>query len=299
MSEVHGGLMLRQAPVIRDYVQFNLLRHSQAWNDFYIDFYKLLSNSLFSKMIENPEKRTKVKLCRTKEGLESSVGRATFKRSKIIHQHLVGVEMKNALVKLNKPYYVGVAILELTKCRMYDFHYDVMKSVMRVICVYCTWIRIHYYMRSRTVLILIRRFLQQDMARILIFLIFRRSIGCMIYHVNVFRVLSKMSVGGSTYISEFVGLHSKMYSLLFDNGSTQTCTESKVVKGVKSCVIRTSLTFNDYICCMLEDKVMEHLVKTIRSVAHNVHTFEQSKVLLSPFDDKCYLCSAFRSLRSI
>ena len=105
-----------------------------------------------------------------------------------------------------------------------------------------------------------------------------------------------MSVGGSMYISKFVGLHSKMYSLLFDNSSTQTCTESKVVKGVKSCVIRTSLIFNNYICCMLEDKVMEHSFKTIRSVAHNVHTFEQSKVSLSPFDDKCYLLDVVHSV---
>ena len=95
---------------------------------------------------------------------------------------------------------------------------------------------------------------------------------------------------------EFVGLHSKMYSLLFDNGSTQTRTESKVAKGVKSCIIRTSLAFNDYIRCMLEDKVMEHSFKMIRSVAHDVHTFEQSKVSLSPFDDKCYLLNAVHSV---
>ena len=114
---------------MRDYVQFNSLCRSQAQNDFDINFYKLLSNSLFGKTIENPEKRTKVKLCRMKEELESNIGKPTFKRSKIIDQHLVGVEMKYASVKLNKPYYVGVAILELAKHHMYDFHYNVMKSV--------------------------------------------------------------------------------------------------------------------------------------------------------------------------
>ena len=63
------------------------------------------------KRIENPEKMTKVKLCRMKEELESNIEKATFKRSKIIDQYLVGVQMKYALVKLNKPYYVGLAIL--------------------------------------------------------------------------------------------------------------------------------------------------------------------------------------------
>ena len=94
----------------------------------------------------------------------------------------------------------------------------------------------------------------------------------------------KDECGGSMYISKFVGLHRKMYSLLFDNGSTQTRTESKVAKGVKSFVIQTSLAFNDYICYMLEDEVMEHSFKMIRSVAHDVHTLEQSKVSLSPFE---------------
>ena len=56
VSEVHGGLVFRQALAMRDYVQFNLLHHSQAGNDFDVNFYKLLSNSLFGKMIENPER---------------------------------------------------------------------------------------------------------------------------------------------------------------------------------------------------------------------------------------------------
>ena len=86
-------------------------------------------NSLFGKTIENPEKRTKVKLCRTKSELEKWVGHYSFKRSKIINRNLVGVEMKNSLVKMNKPFYVGNAVLELSKFHMYNFHYNVMKPV--------------------------------------------------------------------------------------------------------------------------------------------------------------------------
>ena len=51
MSEVHRALVFRQAPVMRDYVQFNSLHRSQAWSNFDINFYKLLSNSLFGKTI--------------------------------------------------------------------------------------------------------------------------------------------------------------------------------------------------------------------------------------------------------
>ena len=66
-------------------------------------------------MIENPEKCTKVKLCHTKNELGKWVGHYSFKWSKIINRNLVGVEMKNSLVKMNKPFYVGNAVLELSK----------------------------------------------------------------------------------------------------------------------------------------------------------------------------------------
>ena len=76
--------------MMKQYVEFNSLHRAQVRNDFDIDFYKLLSNSLFGKMIENPDKRMKVKLCRTREELERSIAKATFKRSKIIDPKLVG-----------------------------------------------------------------------------------------------------------------------------------------------------------------------------------------------------------------
>ena len=57
------------------------------------------------------------------------MGHYSFKRSKIINRNLVGVEMKNSLVKMNKPFYLGNAVLELNKFHMYNFHYNVMKPV--------------------------------------------------------------------------------------------------------------------------------------------------------------------------
>ena len=98
-------------------------------NKFDSDFYKLAMNSLFGKTIENPEKKTKVKLCHSQRELEKNVGHFSFKHSKIINKNLVGVEMKNSFVKMNKPFYVGNAVLELSKFHMYNFHYNVMKPV--------------------------------------------------------------------------------------------------------------------------------------------------------------------------
>ena len=65
---------------------------------------------------------------------------------------------------------------------------------------------------------------------------------------------------------------------------------------MKGCVIRTSLAFKDYMQCLRSDESMEHTFKPIRSVSHDVHTFEQSKVSLSPFDDKCYILDCVHSV---
>ena len=91
---IHSALAFRQAPYMKSYVNMNAEKRAEMTNKFDADFYKLSVNSLFSKMIENPEKHTKVKLCHTKNELKKWVGHNSFKRSKIINKNLVRVEMK-------------------------------------------------------------------------------------------------------------------------------------------------------------------------------------------------------------
>ena len=62
-KKIHAGIIFKQGPIMKSYVDFNSEKRAQATNKFDTDFYKLLSNSLYGKTIENPEKRSKVKLC--------------------------------------------------------------------------------------------------------------------------------------------------------------------------------------------------------------------------------------------
>ena len=63
VKEIHAGIIFKQGPIMKSYVDFNSEKRAQATNKFDTDLYKLLSNSLYGKTIENPEKRSKVKLC--------------------------------------------------------------------------------------------------------------------------------------------------------------------------------------------------------------------------------------------
>ena len=81
---IHSALAFHQAPFMKSYVELNSAKMAKTINKFDTDFYKLAMNSLFSKTIENPEKRTKVKLCHSQRELEKNVGHFSFKCSKII-----------------------------------------------------------------------------------------------------------------------------------------------------------------------------------------------------------------------
>ena len=60
---------------------------------------------------------------------ENYIGKPNFKNAKIISSKLVGVEMKYSSIKINKPFYIGMSILDLSKWHMYNFHYNVMKAI--------------------------------------------------------------------------------------------------------------------------------------------------------------------------
>ncbi|KYQ49256.1 hypothetical protein ALC60_11679 [Trachymyrmex zeteki] len=86
-----------------------------------------------------------------------------------------------------------------------------------------------------------------------------------------------------TIMTEFVGLRAKMYALRVDG------KDSKKAKGVKSNVVVRTITFDDYTRCLNEEIEMTRLQSCIRSKLHEVYTISESKIALSPYDDKRYV----------
>ncbi|XP_031785148.1 uncharacterized protein LOC116417229 [Nasonia vitripennis] len=85
-------------------------------------------------------------------------------------------------------------------------------------------------------------------------------------------------------MTEFIGLRSKMYSILIDGSETV-----KKAKGIKSSVVKKTITFEDYRKCLEEQIIVKREQCNIRSKLHIVHTEKQNKIALSPHDDKRYL----------
>ena len=98
-----------------------------ADNDFEKDFYKLMNNAVFGKTMENIRKHRDIKLVTTDKNRSKLVSEPNYHTINLISEDLSIIEMKKTKVKMNKPIYLCLSILEISKILMYEFWYDYMK----------------------------------------------------------------------------------------------------------------------------------------------------------------------------
>ena len=81
---------------------------------------------MFSKMMENIRKHKDIKLITIAKDYLKNVMKPNFKSGVLFGENMMGCEMDKVKVVMNKPVYLGQAILDLSKNVMYEFHYDYM-----------------------------------------------------------------------------------------------------------------------------------------------------------------------------
>jgi hypothetical protein len=286
VKKIHRGLKFHQSPFLKEYIEFNSKKRAATTNEFDSAFYKLNNNSVFGKTIERNDNRCRVKLTNNSDSYEKLVSKPTFKSAMRINKDLTSVSAKYPCITLDKPFFVGVVILELSKFFMLQFHYDYLleKYAAKAALLFTDTDSLAYEIECEDVY----KDLQKDSAQWFDFSNYPPS------HPNFSNVNKKIpglfkDETASIPIKEFVGLKSKMYSFILDKKLLLVNTETKVAKGVKKSVIEKDISFHDYYKCLMEEHRMEHRFKTIRSIAHQVYTSDQTKVSLSPFDDKRFL----------
>ena len=98
-----------------------------AKNAFEKDFLKLMNNAVFGKTMENVRKHKDIKLVTTDKKRRKLVSEPNYHTINLISENLSIIEMRRTKVKMNKPIYLGLSILEINKLLMYEFWYDYMK----------------------------------------------------------------------------------------------------------------------------------------------------------------------------
>ena len=127
LSKVHRVIEFRQEEWLKPYIEINTKLRMQAKNDFEKDFFKLMNNSVFGKTMENVRNHRDIKLVTTDKRRSILASEPNYHSTKYISKDLLIMEMKKVEVKMNKPIYLGQAILDISKTVMYEFWYDYIK----------------------------------------------------------------------------------------------------------------------------------------------------------------------------
>ena len=280
VTKVHRVLEFNQTPWLKQYIDFNTEKRKNAKNAFEKDFFKLMNNSVFGKTMEKIRKRVDVRLVTDEKKLLKLTSKPTYVSSKIFNDNLVAVHKIKETLTLNRPAYVGMCILDLSKTLMYDFHYNYIKDKYgdKAKLLFTDTDSLTYEIEGKDVY----KDFWNDKDK---FDNSDYSESSTYFDKTNKKVIGKFKdEAAGLPICEFVGLRSKMYSYIKDDQKG-----GKTAKGIKKNVIKKDITHENYKQTLFNNQQMYHKMKTIRSENHQLGSYEINKVSLSCFDDKRYI----------
>ena len=285
LKKIHSGIKFVESEWMKPYIDKNTNLRAMTKNNFEKDFYKLMNNSVFGKTMENLRNRVDVRLVNTKEKLRKLVAKPNFKSRKIFNENLVSVHMKKTSLLMNKPIYLGMCILDLSKIIMYDFHYNYIKSKYadKAKLLFTDTDSLMYEIQTED----FYKDISEDVKDRFDTSDYPENHPSGIPTGENKKVLGMMKdeVAGKI-IKEFVGLRSKLYSFVMDDGG-----ETKKCKGIKKQVVESSIRHEHYKTCLTTGKELLRKQNILRSYDHEVYTEEVNKVALSALDDKRHILS--------
>ena len=201
-----------------------------------------------------------------------------FKSGTLLGPDLMSCEMGKVKVKMNKPVYLGQAILDLSKTIMYEFHYDYMKKKYNEeslkLC----------YMNTDSLVYKIRT---EDFYKDIAEDVEAR------FDTSGYVPGRPLSVGknkkviglmkdelGGKIMKEFISLRPKMYSYRVEESEPKKC------KAIKKCMVKKTISFEDYKRCFFDGATIHRSQLLFRSKKHSIRTLEVNKLALSREDDK-------------
>ncbi|XP_031359203.1 uncharacterized protein LOC116182803 [Photinus pyralis] len=313
LSKVHRVLKFKQSPWLKSYIDLNTELRKKAKNEFEKNLFKLMNNAVFGKTMENVRKRVNIKLLtqwKGRYGAESYIAKPEFKSCAIFNENLVAVELNKLEIYLNKPIYVGQAILDLAKTTIYSFHYDYMMDRFGDNCtvLYTDTDSLIYEIREQDPYMAIKSdcFKYYDTSDYDP----NNPYGIPLVNKKVLGMMKDENNG--QIMTDYVGLRSKLYTTKvlstkddliklqqkleaeeYDEDEIATIIKNygltKKAKGIKKSVVETKITFDDYVECLETYKRKTTSQNLIRTDKHQVYSITQSKIALSPEDDKRYL----------
>jgi hypothetical protein len=292
LRKIHRVIRFHQSAWLAPYIEKNSTLRAAAKNDFEKDFFKLMNNSVYGKTTENVLNRKDIRLEHDRAKARRLINKPHCLGFRIFTPDIAAIALQKTAAEVNKPTYVGFAVLEYAKLLMYDFHYNhVLKQWPDG--------------KARLILTdtdsLLYEIETEDMyedirgnATLHSWFDFSKypkkehPLASLYDNANQMVIGKMKDEAGGQIMVDVVGLRAKMYSYKIFNPITNEFEETEKAKGIQHAAIKT-FRHEDYVD-QLENPHENRVV--VRRIGHYFHinlTYEQSKRALCGFDDKRYL----------
>ncbi|XP_037921320.1 uncharacterized protein LOC119658124 [Hermetia illucens] len=262
LTRIYRILQFKQSSWLKEYIDLNTHYRKMSKNPFEKNFFKLLNNAVYGKTMENVDKRKDVKIVTDWEsrgrhsGARVLISKPNFHSAAVFTPNMAAIQMDRVFTCYDKPIYLGFTVLDLSKLKMYDFHYHYMKPKYndKLILNYMDTDSFIYTIETEDVYkdILSDIDTQFDTSEYAIDNIYN------IPQKNA-KVLGLMKdENNGKIMTEFIGLRSKMYSFSVENDGFV-----KKAKGVKK-IIMDGLSLDDYRDCLFRKKIFRDDKRFIR-----------------------------------
>ena len=296
LKKVHRGIKFYQSCWMEPYIRKNTnltIEAQKAKNKFEEEYFKLMNNSVYGKTIENIRKRQNVELVDDRKKALKLSSKPNFDRATIFDE----IHMKKTEVYFNKPIYIGQAILDISKTFMFDFHYNYIKKEYgdKAELLMTDTDSLVYLIQTDDFYVDIKKDVKK----------YFDTSNFPDVHPSGIKTGANMKVvgmikleNGANIIVLFIGLRPKMYTFKVETKYEKDkkdenikeikmkIEEEKKAKGVKKCVIKKTLTSEDYEKCLFSEKKLMRDMNIFRTKYHDVYSTTVNKIALSANDDK-------------
>lgn len=301
VDKIHRVLKFRQSEWMKPYIDLCMNERKKADSSFERDFWKLCCNAIYGKSLENVRNRIDVKLTTSVHQAQKWVDLPRFDKGQgivnINEDGLMMIDLAKKTIKLDKPIYAGIAILNLSKYLMYDFWYNVLRKKYNDA-------KLLYTDTDSFMFEIFTEDFYKDLLNDEKFLdewdlsnyssshpmfegMDKREVQRIIMKNKKIVGRFKDECAGEC-IKEYVGLRAKCYSLLLDNQE-----QKNTGKGVKKQILKRT-SHDRYKDCIFHNNdstkmVVQAEMNFIRSENHSVYNETIRKVALSSYDDKKFI----------
>ena len=219
LTKISRVLGITQSTWLMQYISYNTEKRKAATNSVGKYFIKLLNNAIFGKTMENLCNRVDVHLLTDEKKIKKYTATPHFYAFKIFDS-IVAIHLLKTKLTFNRPIYTAFTILDISKTIMYDFHYDYIRRKYPDARLLFTDTDLLCY-------VIVTDDVYVDM---LVDAQHFDTCDYPISHPN-YSIAKKKVIGkfkdetAGKPIIEFVGLRTKMYSILLESSKKKTAKE--------------------------------------------------------------------------